>query len=739
MYIQLISIHGLVRGQNIEMGRDADTGGQVRYVLELARTLSSFPEVEAVDLFTRRIRDKRVASDYAQEIEQLAPNCRIVRLPCGGGRYIRKEKLWPFLDDFADAMISFTRHEKRTPTVVHGHYADAGYVAKEVASFFDVPFIFTGHSLGKPKLDYLLNEGWSREQANKVLNIDHRISVEQDCLAVADLVVTSTRHERDQQYGKYYKDANLKFAVIPPGTDLQRFFPYYDYDLPNEQIAESYKQARVRMMNELGRFYNHAEKPLILALCRPDRRKNIQALIRAYGESKSLQAIANLAVFAGIRDNIEEMPDNEQQVLTDMLLSMDRYDLYGKMAIPKNHDSEYEVPELYRLAASTGGIFANTAFIELFGLTAIESSATGLPFVVTENGGPQDIVENCESGLIVDVNDQAALTDAMLRLLTDRPLWEEYSRNGVNRVRTYYSWDTHCGRYLECLKDVIVEPQKTPSAAGRDAPAKRLDSLDALLITDIDNTLLGDDEALNRLKEIIHAHRNHLGFGVASGRALELVREALESNGISEIDVIIASVGTEIYFGKECLLEKGWASRLRTRWRPERVREALGELPFLRLQTEQYTQREFKISYNLDENIAASEALPLIHEALAEARVAYSLIFSHGAFVDILPHRGSKGKAVRYLADKWNIPLERVATAGDSGNDRDMLIGQTAGIVVGNHDEELSDLRQASAHRLYFARAHCAGGIIEGLQHYGFIEQDADAPEPSISTAVSAG
>src|SRR5690606_37610540 len=97
MYLQLISLHGLVRGQNIEMGRDADTGGQVRYVVELARQLAALPEVEQVDLFTRRLRDKRVSDDYGREIEELAPGCRIVRLPCGGGRYFRKEKLWPYL------------------------------------------------------------------------------------------------------------------------------------------------------------------------------------------------------------------------------------------------------------------------------------------------------------------------------------------------------------------------------------------------------------------------------------------------------------------------------------------------------------------------------------------------------------------------------------------------------------------------------------------------------------------
>ncbi|MFV1967843.1 MAG: HAD-IIB family hydrolase [Pirellulaceae bacterium] len=721
MYIQLISLHGLVRGQNAEMGRDADTGGQVRYVLELAKMLSEFPAVEAVDLFTRRIKDKRLSDDYALEIEHLAPKCRLVRLPCGGGRYIRKERLWPFVDDYVDAMISFTRREGNAPTVVHGHYADAGYVAKEVAAAFDCPFIFTGHSLGKPKLDYLLAEGWTHEQANKELAIDHRISVEQDCLSVADLVITSTRHERDLQYGNYFKDPSLRFEVVPPGTDLDRFFAYYEYDMPNAHVDERFKQARVRMTNELGRFHFDQDKPLILALCRPDRRKNIGALIEAYGQSKELQAIANLAVFAGIRDDIESMPDNEQRVLTDMLLAMDRYDLYGKLAIPKEHGSEFDVPELYRIAASSGGIFVNSAFIELFGLTAIEASATGLPFVVTQDGGPQDIVENCKSGLIVDVTGQKALTDAMIRLLTDRPFWDKCSNNGVNLVRKYYSWKTHCGRYLECLKDVVIAPTKTPSAVGRTAPGPRLASLDSLLITDIDNTLLGDEEALERLKAIIHERRDRMGFGVASGRALELIRDVVDANGLDQLDVIIASVGSEIYYGKEFAADKGWASHLRSKWKPERIRAALSQLPFLQLQKSQHTQREFKISYDLDDAIPQDEGLAAVHDALAKAKVAYSLIFSHGTFVDILPHRASKGKAVRYLAGKWNIALDRVATAGDSGNDRDMLIGQTAGIVVGNYDKELLSLKRAKAQRVYFAEAHCAAGILEGLCHYGLI------------------
>lgn len=725
MYIQLISVHGLVRGQRIEMGRDADTGGQVRYVIELARTLSAFPGVDQVDLFTRLIRDKRVAPDYGEAIEELGPKCRIVRLPCGGGRYIRKERLWPALDDFVDGMIWFTRKEGRTPALVHGHYADGGYVAKEVASAFAAPFVFTGHSLGRDKRAYLEEQGWSREAMNKEYRIDRRINVEESCLAAADLIVASTNHELETQYGRYDNGREPRFEVIPPGTGLERFFAYYEYELPNAQIDEGFKQARMRMTTELERFHIKHDKPVILALCRPDKRKNIGALIEAYGEDKELQALANLAIFAGIRRSIEDMPEGEKEVLTDILLMMDRYDLYGRLAIPKRHDSELEVPELYRVAASKRGIFVNTAYVEPFGLTFIESSATGLPFVGTQNGGPQDIVANCESGLLVNVENREELASAMKKLLTDEALWQRCSDNGINRVREHYSWETHCERYLSAVKEIVMESPKSSVSAGSEgaAPGRRLAELDCMLISDIDNTLLGDEEGLAALRELLRENQHRMGFGIASGRYFEAALEVLQAHDIEPIDVLITSVGSEIYYGPDFTFDKGWASHLRVKWRGDRVREALAKLPFITLQKDEKTQREFKISYDLDDTAPPDEALPRIYDALSKARVAYSLIFSHGAYIDILPHRASKGKAVRYISTKWNVPIERIATAGDSGNDRDMLIGNTSGIVVGNHDEELSALR-GSTHRIYFAEGRCAKGIIEGLRHYGFLPKE---------------
>lgn len=729
VYIQLVSVHGLVRGEAIEMGRDQDTGGQIRYVVDLARTLGRMEGVEQVDLFTRLIRDKRVSDDYAQPVEELGPNARIVRLPCGGGRYMRKERLWPHLDDFVDAMISFIRKEGRLPAVVHGHYADGGYIANEVASAFAVPFAFTGHSLGRDKQAYLREQGWQDEAINKEFSIEQRIQAEETCLAAADFVVASTRHERDEQYRRYENGNIPRFEVIPPGTDLTRFFPYYEYDFAPEHIDEIYKQARMRMLNQLGRFHFEPERPLILALCRPDKRKNIASLIEAYGTHRELQVVANLAIFAGIRDNITEMPESEQEVLKDILMMMDRYDLYGKMAIPKRHHSEHEVPELYRLAASKRGVFVNTAYVEPFGLTYIEASACGLPFVGTNNGGPVDIVENCASGLLVDVNDVDAIAGAIFTLLKDREAWDTASNNGINRVREHYTWKKHCDHFLSVVNEISETTSKNvPAQMGPcDVAGRRLAELDALLITDIDNTLTGDEAALAELSALLREERDRLGFGVASGRYLAMVEQALQDHDIPDLDVVIASVGTEIYYGPERMFDKGWASHLRYRWKVERIREALDGLEFLTLQEDPDTQREFKVSYDLDpKRLPVEEALARIRQKLSKTGVPHQVIFSHGVFVDILPVRASKGKAVRFLSQKWNIPIERIATAGDSGNDEDMLRGRTAGIVVGNYTEELEPLRRSSA-RLYFSDARHAAGILDGLRHYGFFPAAAAA------------
>lgn len=452
MRIQMFSIHGLVRGTDFELGRDADTGGQVRYVVELARELARDERVEGVDLVTRLIDDDSVDATYSQPVEPLCEKARIIRIPCGDGSYIRKELLWPLLDEFIENVVAFNDEEGIVPDVLHGHYADAGYVARQLADRYHRPFVFTGHSLGRPKLEYLRDQGWSHERANEVLNIDHRIDQEQDSLDVADLVICSTRHERDTQYGEYA--LNEVPVVIPPGTDLQRFRPAN----PARPLP------KCPLVDDICRFLREPDKPWILTVARPDRRKNLRGLVDAFGQSRELRQRANLVVVAGDRERVTDLPDNEREVFTDILMLQDEYDLYGEMAVPKTHNSETDIPNIFRYVAEHRGVFVNSAFIELFGLTAIEAAACGLPFVAPEAGGPVDIVENCHCGLTVDTTSTETMQEAILRLLDDDGLWEELGTAGRTEVRRVYGWRTHCRRYLNELERLTASISVGPRA-----------------------------------------------------------------------------------------------------------------------------------------------------------------------------------------------------------------------------------------------------------------------------------
>ena len=171
--------------------------------------------------------------------------------------------------------------------------------------------------------------------------------------------------------------------------------------------------------------------------------------IRDRGNTE-LQERANLVIVSGNRDDIRELDEASQKVLRELLLDIDRYDLWGCVAIPKHHAAE-DVPELYRLAARRRGVFVNPALTEPFGLTLIETAASGLPFVATEDGGPRDILANCCNGLLVNPLDPVAIAAALSNVLSDKQQWRMWSKNGVIGARRHYSWDAHVSKYLSLI------------------------------------------------------------------------------------------------------------------------------------------------------------------------------------------------------------------------------------------------------------------------------------------------
>ncbi len=203
-------------------------------------------------------------------------------------------------------------------------------------------------------------------------DLARRIAAEEEAVARAQLVIASSRDEAEVQYAGYAAYDPGRVRVLPPGSDLARF---------------AAAQTHPRVDAAIDRFLDDPDRPAILALARPVARKNLAALVRAYGESRALQAHANLVIIAGTRDDIDTLDGDMAATMRDLLVLIDRYDLYGRVAYPKTHRPE-DVPAIYAHARTRGGLFVNPALNEPFGLTLLEASAAGLPLVATDSGGP---------------------------------------------------------------------------------------------------------------------------------------------------------------------------------------------------------------------------------------------------------------------------------------------------------------------------------------------------------------
>ena len=126
-------VHGLVRGTDIELGRDADTGGQVSYVVDQARALAEHPRVDRVDVVTRLVEDRTRG--------------RSLRASPGGApvrrRTHRTAPLRPPALSAQGVPLALPRRaprparplrarQGRLPDIIHSHYADAGYVGAQL-------------------------------------------------------------------------------------------------------------------------------------------------------------------------------------------------------------------------------------------------------------------------------------------------------------------------------------------------------------------------------------------------------------------------------------------------------------------------------------------------------------------------------------------------------------------------------------------------------------------------------
>jgi glycosyltransferase involved in cell wall biosynthesis len=111
--------------------------------------------------------------------------------------------------------------------------------------------------------------------------------------------------------------------------------------------------------------------------------------------------------------------------------------------------------DLYVLSSTTEG----------FSIACIEAMACGVPVVATRSGGPEGIIEDGTSGLLVAAGEPAMLADAIERVAGDNSFANYLSVNALSRVRSNFTIITMLGCY-ERLFATLAAGEKAQSSRG---------------------------------------------------------------------------------------------------------------------------------------------------------------------------------------------------------------------------------------------------------------------------------
>lgn len=101
-------------------------------------------------------------------------------------------------------------------------------------------------------------------------------------------------------------------------------------------------------------------------------------------------------------------------------------------------------------------IFLTTSSSEGFSLTTIQAMACGVPVIATRCGGPEEIIDNGATGVLVPASSPDAAADAIHDLAVDTPRRSRFARAGPAAVQQSYTMgamlDAYDALYGSCIE-----------------------------------------------------------------------------------------------------------------------------------------------------------------------------------------------------------------------------------------------------------------------------------------------
>ncbi len=492
--IVLVSIHGWL-GQEGVLGRP-DTGGQVVYVLDQARSLEkqleeditlagldSFAIKPKVIVLTRLIpnSDGTRCNERLEKING-TENAWILRVPFREfnpnvtQNWISRFEIWPYLETFAiDAEKELYVEFQGKPDLIIGNYSDGNLVAFLLARKLKITQFNIAHALEKSK--YLFSNLYWQDLEN-FYYFSLQFTADTIAMNAANCIISSTYQEivgMPDSVGQYesYESFTMpglyhvvkgielyspKFNVVPPGVNDKVYFPY---DRSAERIAAKKERLEELLFiledpSQVFGSLEDPEKPPIFSMARLDRIKNLTGLVECFGQSPELQERCNLILIAGKLYTSDSRDNEEREEIEKIYGAIERYNLYNKIRWLGIRLSKSDAGEVYRIIADRRGIFVQPALFEPFGLTVLEAMVSGLPVFATQFGGPLEIIQNTINGFYINPTNLEETARSILDFSSqcdENPdYWDRISQAAIERINTTYTWKIHTTKLLSLAR-----------------------------------------------------------------------------------------------------------------------------------------------------------------------------------------------------------------------------------------------------------------------------------------------
>jgi len=301
--------------------------------------------------------------------------------------------------------------------LIHSHtwYTNfAGYLLSQISG---KPHVMTAHSLEPLR-------PWKAEQLGSGYELSSWI--EKKSIENAAAIIAVSDDMRKDVIRNYSNVDPKRVVTIRNGIDTTEFSPKLD-----EQI-----------LRELGIVGEYA-----LFVGRITRQKGLPHLLRAWQsvpEEYGLVIAASSPDEPGIATEVEKL-------INDLIAKRNNV-IWIKETLSKS--------KLITLLTSAN-VFVCPSIYEPLGIVNLEAMACETAVVASKIGGIPEVVKENETGLLVELNEdykqfEAGLSEAIIKVMSDKTLAQEFGIAGRKRAINEFSWDKVVSETLNLYRSLNV-------------------------------------------------------------------------------------------------------------------------------------------------------------------------------------------------------------------------------------------------------------------------------------------